>query len=236
MEREVTVSNLLGGVLNLLQKSAVQTAAYVLLVGGLGALGVVSGWGQETTEWGFRLGRTFGPDDGVAQILFALLTVVVGQVAGFLYLKSLYATRRPVSPGLSGFWPYLGLAIVSGLGTSLALILLIIPGIIVMIRWSAANGFLIGSDKAIVDSLSASWEATRGHSWPIFFAGLIVLVALAMFLVVVVGLASIGSQLLGEALSAVAEALLGAVFMILAANVYFLVDEEFAGDLREVFA
>lgn len=236
MERDLTVSSLIGGMLDLLRATATQTAVYVLAIGGLGAFGVIAGLTEAEPEWGVRWGRSFSATDEPVTIFYGLVTFVVGVLGGLLYLKSLYATRRPVSPGVSGFWSYFGLAIVSGIGTLLGFILLIIPGIFVMIRWSASNGFLIGSGKSISESLSASWDATRGHGWPIFFAGLILLVAMIVLLAVLEGVASLGNQTIRQALGALGETLLGAVFMVFAATIYFQVDTEYAGELREVFA
>lgn len=236
MERDVTISSLLGGLLDLLQKTATQTAIYVLVVGGLGAFGVIAGLLDGTQEWGLRWGRTFSAGNGVFGGLYGLLILVVTVPAGLLFLKALYGTRRPVSSGLAGVWPYIGLAILSGIGTIVGFILLIVPGIIVMIRWSAANGYLLGSGKQVMEALSASWEATRGHSWAIFFAGLIVLIAMGMLVSVAGGLLALGNDTVGEALGAFTDTLFNAVFMAFAATVYFQVDTEYAGELREVFA
>ena len=49
-----------------------------------------------------------------------------------------------------------------------------------LVRWSAATGFLIGGGEGVGDALGRSWDATRGHSWPIFFAGLVLFVCLAL--------------------------------------------------------
>ena len=68
---------------------------------------------------------------------------------------------------------YLLLGLVASLGISLGLLLLLVPGIILAVRWSLAGPVLVGSDKGVVESLQISWLETEGHFWPILAASLV---------------------------------------------------------------
>jgi len=64
--------------------------------------------------------------------------------------------------------------------------LLFIPFVILLVRWSAANGYVISGEYGATKSLGASWQATDGRSWSIFGAGLLLWIVLA----VIAGMAS----------------------------------------------
>lgn len=68
----------------------------------------------------------------------------------------------------------LGLNFLSGIGVLLGLILLIVPGIYLLVRWSAAVPALIAEDADISESLSRSAEAVEGRFWHVFGAILVV--------------------------------------------------------------
>lgn len=55
----------------------------------------------------------------------------------------------------------------SGLGTFMGLMFLVIPGIVVRISWSLAPYMLIDKGKNPVDALKASNDATYGNKWRI---------------------------------------------------------------------
>lgn len=78
------------------------------------------------------------------------------------------ASQRPRFPS------FFVLGIVSVLGILAGLLLLIIPGIILIVRWSLAYPILLASDQGIFDSLRSSWRATEKHFWPILAAFLVV--------------------------------------------------------------
>lgn len=80
----------------------------------------------------------------------------------------------------------LGLNIISGIGILFGLVLLILPGAYLFVRWSAAAPALIAEDAGIYDSLERSAEAIEGRFWHVFAA---ILVLWAPF--VLAGLAAI---------------------------------------------
>jgi hypothetical protein len=99
---------------------------------------------------------------------------IAGLVAGY------YLTRAmTVKAGLVGsevkrsIWPYIGLAILSELGIALGVVLLVVPGIVIGIRWLPAYGFLLAGGEGVTQSLKSSREATRGHFMPLLIAAIV---------------------------------------------------------------
>jgi hypothetical protein len=76
--------------------------------------------------------------------------------------------------GRRRFWAMLGLSLVSSIGIVLGLIILIIPGIYLLVRWSAAVPSLIAEEAGVFESLSRSAEAVEGRFWQVFGAILVV--------------------------------------------------------------
>ena len=124
---------------------------------------------------------------GLFQGLFALGNMVLFVIASyFLLVQMLHALGRSMSAG-ARFWSFVGMSILAGIGVGIGFMLLFIPGIIVMVRWSAANGYLLSGEHSITDSLGASWEATKGHGWSIFGAGLLLWIGLTVLNSVILG-------------------------------------------------
>lgn len=132
--------------------------------------------------------------------------------------------------GIKLFLPLLGLGIVVGLGTMLGFILLIVPGIIVAVMWSAATGALVVEGRGIFESLQRSRDLTRGYRWPIF--GLAVIYMVVSFVIGMlvggIGMATGGSFLDGStnmavnmATNAVSNILTGVIGGAGAAALYY---------------
>jgi hypothetical protein len=84
------------------------------------------------------------------------------------------------------FWPYLALAILSTLGIGLGALLLIVPGLFLWVRWTAAYAFLAAEGSGVIESLAQSFEVTRGNFWPILGALVIPLGLILASIVVLV--------------------------------------------------
>lgn len=65
--------------------------------------------------------------------------------------------------GFRYFFPLLGMALLIGLGVMAGLVVLIIPGVLLALGWSIAAPIMIVEKKSIVDSISRSWELTKGY-------------------------------------------------------------------------
>jgi uncharacterized membrane protein len=100
--------------------------------------------------------------------------------------------------------PMVGLAIVTGLGVGLGLILLIVPGIIFYIMWIVAVPVLVEERAGVFGSMSRSTDLTRGSRWQIF-------ALLLVFLFFFGALSAVTQRIAGETPSAFVAALVAGV-------------------------
>ncbi|MBI3333917.1 hypothetical protein HYZ97_00305 [Candidatus Pacearchaeota archaeon] len=70
--------------------------------------------------------------------------------------------------GRTTFWRFLGFCIVTGIFLTLLYLLLIIPGIIFTVFWSAAAYIFFTEQTSIFASLSTSFQLVRGRWWRTF--------------------------------------------------------------------
>lgn len=160
---------------------------------------------------------------------------ILDVVGTYLLLTRFLSARGRLATGGGRFWPYVGMSIVSTIAVVFGLLLLIVPGIFLLVCWSAASGFLIGAGGGVTDSLRASWNATDGHGWAIFLAAVIVFVGVVVLSSVLEGLLALTSEQAVNVVSAFLEAASGAVFAAFGIAVYRLVHDE-GEALSEVFA
>ncbi|MEO7826724.1 MAG: hypothetical protein ABIR60_06240 [Allosphingosinicella sp.] len=71
-------------------------------------------------------------------------------------------------------WALLGVQLLSGLGIVLGLILLVLPGAYLFVRWSAAVPALIAEDVGVYESLGRGAETVEGRFWHVLAALLVV--------------------------------------------------------------
>jgi hypothetical protein len=88
------------------------------------------------------------------------------------YVLSVIAMRRL---GLVGddergqkILPMVGLLILTGAATLLGLLLLIVPGVILAVRWWIVVPILLAEDVTVGAAMRQSWERTADRFWPIF--------------------------------------------------------------------
>jgi cyanophycinase len=70
--------------------------------------------------------------------------------------------------GLSRFWSILGLGFLKYFGIAIGLLLFVVPGLMLWVRWSAALQACVVEGLGPVASLRRSAEFTTGHRWKIF--------------------------------------------------------------------
>jgi hypothetical protein len=93
------------------------------------------------------------------------VTVAAGYWITKALLEDLADRRLPAR-----FPAFFGLSLLSGLGILLGMVVLVVPGIILFIRWSLANPILLGGDESVTEAMQHSWRATGLHFWPILVA------------------------------------------------------------------
>ena len=86
------------------------------------------------------------------------------------------AIGASLNAGLGFMLPLLGLGIVVSAGMIVGFMLLIVPGIMLAVRWSVAPAVLVVEGAGIFDAMGRSAKLTANHRWAIF--GLFVLYAI----------------------------------------------------------
>ena len=98
----------------------------------------------------------------------------------FLTVSMLQAAGLERGGARYGFWTYFGINLLSGLGIALGLVALIIPGLFLLARWSAAYGYGLTDGGGVMNGLRQSWDATADHWLP---AGLAMGIPIGLYLI-----------------------------------------------------
>lgn len=130
--------------------------------------------------------------------LFSMASLMVAQVAiihgAFAYLSGKPASfAECLQMGWRRWWRVLLVALLSGLGSMLAMLLLVVPGLILAIRWSVALPVQVVEGGRLRASLGRSAELTKGRRWAIFGLWMVFVVAYLLVLLTVLALANGGS-------------------------------------------
>lgn len=115
---------------------------------------------------------------------YLFLTTTVSLIAGYLLMQALMHSEG-LAGGSAGFGAYFGLSVILGIGTVVGFLFLIVPGIILMVRWMPAYALLLSGDESAGHAPGASWDLTQGQFWPLLAA---LLIGVAPLLAIVVGL------------------------------------------------
>ena len=95
----------------------------------------------------------------LAMLLFSLLN---------LYLQAfLTASALGLAPARTAgryFASIFGLSFISSIGILIGFVLLVIPGLLLILRWSVSLPVLLAEDAGVTESLSRSWRLT-GSAW-----------------------------------------------------------------------
>lgn len=160
--RELTVGNLVPAIGELVRPNALLVAIYILMIGAVneGAAYVSESVAGEYSD-NFRVLLLASIASTVA---YVLITALPTYALSLSFLRSVGLQRDGRHP-LSAF---LKASLIASFGIVVGLFFFIIPGLIFMVRWSAATGFLIIERKLPTDALGSSWDATRGWGWHIF--------------------------------------------------------------------
>ncbi len=126
---------------------------------------------------------------------------VVDVVLAYFLTIGLLAKGGLLANGLKGtFGTYFLVSLVSGIAVLVGLVLLVIPGVILLVRWLPAYGIALGEDASATGALGKSWETTRGVFWTLFLAMVfpILIIAMPFFLGVLEGFSQVTYGDLGQ--------------------------------------
>jgi hypothetical protein len=125
----------------------------------------------------------------VNHLLGTALSFVLSALCEAMILYAAFQSLRgrPVRPlesmarGLQRFAPVAGASLLVGLATSLGMILLIVPGLIVMTITLVTLPACVVERLGPIESIQRSSELTRGHRWPLFGAMFAVAIVTLIF-------------------------------------------------------
>jgi hypothetical protein len=163
--RELKIGSIVDETLGVLERCALPALIFVVVLTLLN--GATAYFGLEYTSFGQEAAKgVLGFTVGVAGAYFLLEAML--RKTGFLGRDSEDA-----------FLPYVGLSILYILGVGLGLILIILPGLFLMARWSVASPLVIVHGGGPIKAMQESWERTKGNEFPILVA-IIILFGLLM--------------------------------------------------------
>ncbi|MDR7418126.1 MAG: DUF975 family protein [Armatimonadota bacterium] len=114
--------------------------------------------------------------------LFGLASIVVGQVLGIGYTRISIKFADGLTPELADLWSgyplffkYLLTGLLYAIIVAVGLVLLVVPGVILAVRYSLSTYLVVDRGLGPMDALRASAELTQGARWRLFLLGLVLL-------------------------------------------------------------
>ncbi|HST35501.1 MAG TPA: hypothetical protein VLK25_02575 [Allosphingosinicella sp.] len=167
--------------LEILRRTAALAGRYPLRIAGWAAVLIGFSLAVDATEIGW---------DNASAGNFAISVLCL--IAQFGLTKSILGDLTGQVAGQPRFPAYFGLGIVTTIGIGLGTLALVIPGIVLLVRWSLAVPILLSSDEeGVFDSIGRSWRETGPHFWPIFLVFLLIYGSIT-------GLSFLGAAIEGE--------------------------------------
>lgn len=203
-------------------------------------IGAISAFLDPSSGNNFGLGFGFQLTESVMnQGILAVVVVVAAAIAGVVLSYWLLAAmvRQTSSPAFDRFWPWFGMYLLSSIGIILGFALLIVPGIILAVRWVLVLPLVVGTEVRAMDTFGESWNRVRGHSWSIFGAAVILFVVFLVTGAIIGGTLGVLGQL-GSIPGAVAVSIVDGIstvlFIAFPVAAYRLLHSD-ADELAEVF-
>lgn len=99
------------------------------------------------------------------------LVNILSLVLGFVLTSQVLIRSGQCPDGLrNGFGTYFGISLLSGLAIFVGLLLVVLPGLLLLIRWAPAFGYGLAKAESSTDALGQAWRATGPHWLPIAIA------------------------------------------------------------------
>jgi hypothetical protein len=96
------------------------------------------------------------------------LRIVIGVFFSYQLLKAMVQRTGLRSRGEGdAFLAYFGLTILYGLAVALGLILIVLPALFLIARWSLAQPLVVARGDGVMKAFGESWERTSGNDFPI---------------------------------------------------------------------
>ncbi len=144
----------------------------------------------------------------VAMILAAVLQAALVRVT----IEDLNGKRPTLGDSLavaiSFLLPTIGVALLATFGAAFGLLLLIVPGVILFLRWSVAVPVLVQERLGVFGAMARSSDLTKGSRWALFWLWIILIAAAYSVQFAVVGIIPAVGAMAGVSLDALVSAVL----------------------------
>jgi hypothetical protein len=234
MRQELSFTRIFRELASLLSAAWREAALFTAVIGSVGAAGFLAGIvdpSADALDFSFKFDTSEDPLGSLFDLGLGIVTLVATYLLLSRYLSA-HGRSRVVE---NRFWPYFGMALLSGVGIVFGAILLIVPGLILIVRWCAASGYLIGAGQGVTESLGSSWDATSGHGWPIFFAIVVLYVGIIVISGVIGGVVGVASLDAVNVIIPFLEAATSALFSAFGIAIFCLVADD-SEELAKTFA
>jgi len=150
------------------------------------------------------------------------------------------AIRDCIGTAISVLMPAIGISLLVTLGAALGLLLLVVPGIILFLGWSAAAPVQVQERRGVFGSMARSRDLTKGSRWALFGLWLILLIAAYAIQYALVGILTAVGSTAAISLDALVTAILYMLTSIAPAVSYVELRRVKAGtsidELAEIFS
>jgi hypothetical protein len=156
-------------------------------------------------------------------LAIGLLKMVVGIVAVYLLLNAMVRKTNLVSrKGEDAFLAFFGLSLLSGIAVLVGMVLLIIPGLFLIARWSIAQALVVARGDGVMQAFGESWERTRGNEFQILMAMLALLV---VFIAIVIAASALfeKTDIIGIVVGQVGSSAMSAVSLAMGVALYGMI-------------
>ncbi len=233
MNDTVNLSSLLNATVEEIKANGRVILIYLaIMVGVTGGLAA----GVGATAFTFDLWGASGGDSLAAQSAFAIVAglgfFVVYVVAQYWLLAGM--VHRSTSPGFDALLPYIGIYILMGIAILFGLLLFIVPGIMLAVRWLTLLPTVIARDGPAMESFGVSSDMSEGRGWSIFGAYVILVILSLVLSSITAGVGMIFGAIAMAVLDAANSALSAIVFAALSVGAYRLMRDD-KDELTEVF-
>lgn len=160
--RELKIGMIVEGTLGVLERCMVPALIFVVVVGLINAAATYYGLAYTTMT---------------QQLAKGLFSMTISIVASYALLHTMLRKLGFLPQGTEdAFLPYIGLSVLYTLGVGLGFILIILPGLFLMARWSVASPLLLVRGKGVIKAMKDSWEQTKGNEFPIIIAVVLLMI------------------------------------------------------------
>jgi hypothetical protein len=126
----------------------------------------------------------------VGAILGAIVSIAATYVLQATLIKAVQDVRdgrvdldltQTVQAALPFVLPVIGASILAGIGVTIGLILLIVPGLVLLTFWCLIVPFIVLAGSGVFESFGNSWRTVRGYAWRVFGTYVLVVLILIAF-------------------------------------------------------